>query len=91
MSVNQTINKLRILVDWVNEEEQLVELDGDEIKALNDSLRYLIELNAKAEKVERYEKALLEIVENPNNWSTSYGKAYSESVRIASKALKLDE
>jgi hypothetical protein len=46
--------------------------------------------NKILEKVRRYEEALLSIVENPKDWETSYDKAYTESVKIALKALNLD-
>lgn len=47
--------------------------------------------NNLLKKVQRYEEALLSIVENPKDWSKfSYQEAYTESVRIAIKALKID-
>jgi hypothetical protein len=49
------------------------------------------ELETLRIKVERYEKALKLIVANPTSWETSYGAAYTESVRIALEALNLKE
>jgi hypothetical protein len=58
MELQTTINKLKIIVSWANEDGQLVELDDDEIKALNSALRHLKE---QSEKVEQYRKEIVEL------------------------------
>jgi hypothetical protein len=55
MDLHKTINGLKVLVSWVNEERQLVKLNDDEIKTLNNSLKLLTE---QAEKVEKLEEEL---------------------------------
>lgn len=88
MGVNRTINQLRILVNWVNEEGQLVELDDYEIKTLNDSLNYLIE---QAEKVERYEKALESIktiIVNESGMYFNKGETLDEIFQVVKDSLK---
>jgi hypothetical protein len=42
-------------------------------------------------KLERYEKALEAIVNNPKSWKESYDQAYTESIRIALMALAVNE
>ena len=48
-----TINKLKILVSYANEEGELVELADDEIKVLNNALNDLTTLSEKLEEIKR--------------------------------------
>lgn len=51
-------------------------------------LKWLME---QAEKVELYEKALLKIVETPEDSYKSFEEAYLETVRVALEVLNIEE
>lgn len=55
---------------------------------VNEAVRMIKE---EREKVRKYEKALLEIIETPEDSFDSFEEAYLESVRIAMKVMDIEE
>lgn len=88
MEVNKLIGALNGMILSAGNEPKIDEW----VKEFLIEVKSTLEAQQKEiKKIERYEKALLEIVENPKDWSKSYGNAYTESVRIALKALQINE
>lgn len=62
MVLHKTIKKLKTLVSWANSDRQLVELNDDEIKTLNDALRSLTTISEKVDILEKKNAELEEEV-----------------------------